>query len=171
MYTRERMVHTTACPPCAFREHVHAGHVVHNAAAVLHVCVHKTYGSKDCDDLCAVSFLGVLTRHAHAVTFVLADFTLAGYHTRHPCKPVAVVRGLAPSQSLIIRSHPACGLREVRTQEICSMALVPVRSPVRRYASAASTASVPIDTYTAIRLLRFLAINPKTLCKAVLAGC
>ena len=29
------------------------------------------------------------------------------------------------------------------------MALVPVRSPVRKYASAASTASVPIDTCTA----------------------
>ena len=47
----------------------------------------------------------------------------------------------------------ACGLKIVRTQEICSMALVPVRSPVRRYASAASTASVPIDTYTASRPL------------------
>ena len=53
------------------------------------------------------------------------------------------------------------------------MALVPVRSPVRRYASAASTASVPIDTYTANDLRdAVLALNwEAVLCFKAYGGC
>ena len=56
----------------------------------------------------------------------------------------ACSRGLKIQSERIFGSSVA--LSEGRTQEICSMLVSPVLRPVRRYSSAASTASLPIDT-------------------------
>ncbi len=93
---------------------------------------------------------GVLDPHALGVN--AHDHRLPPVHLRskrsartHPCPTVRREARERASQA----PPPATCHAEERTSLICSMLVVPVRCRVRRYSSATSTASLPIDTLSA----------------------